>query len=79
MSGEHEDLVTLSRFPPGEWVMFTDDRDQPLDWVKGDLMMSRFHGLVESAVGPKGVMGPIYHRLTERGRQALATKGSNGG
>lgn len=79
MMSEQDDLVTLSRYPPGEWVFFTSDRDEPLDWVKGDLLMSRFHGLVESRLGPQGMMGPVYHRLTEKGRKWLTMDGNGGG
>jgi hypothetical protein len=67
------DMETLAAYPPGEWVFFADDDGTPLPFEHADpLSMERIVlGYVETAVGKLGVLGPTYHRLTEKGRQFL--------
>jgi hypothetical protein len=66
------DLETLAKYPTGEWVYFADDDGQPLPFEDADpVCTARLMGFVESAVGSKGVLGPTYHRLTDKGRVAL--------
>src|SRR5260221_414543 len=67
------DLETLAGYPVDAWVFFADDDGEPLPFEDADpVCTARLIGLVESAVGPRGVLGPTYHRLTERGRVVLA-------
>lgn len=67
------DLETLAARPPGEWTVFVDDDGEPLPFEQADpVCIARLMGMVESAVGPGGVMGPTYHRITQNGRAELA-------
>lgn len=67
-----DDLKTLADRPDGEWVVFVDDDGEPLAFENADpVCCARLMGMCESAVGPQGVMGPTYHRITEKGRTAL--------
>lgn len=60
-------LITLADYPHGEWVYFTDDNGATsMAW--SELVMARFNEFVESKVGPQGIAGPMYHRITEKGR-----------
>jgi hypothetical protein len=64
-------LVTLASYPRGEWVYFTDDDGSPS--TNGfDLALARLNGYVESVVGPQGLSGPLYHRITDKGVAFLA-------
>jgi hypothetical protein len=63
-------LVTLAKYPAGEWVYFTDENAP-------ELTLARFNGFVESAIGPEGFRGPLYHRITERGRDYVRRQKGN--
>lgn len=67
------DMETLAQHPIGEWMFFADDDGNPLSFEAADpLSMERIiFGYVQTAVGSKGVMGPTYHRLSEKGRDFL--------
>lgn len=68
-----DDLATLASRPDGEWTVFVDDEGKPLPFEDADpVCVARLMGLCESAVGPQGVLGPTYHRITSKGRVALA-------